>query len=142
MRIIWGAVITLISGFGFLGQLICALWPETAQKLSLMERDSEVDSVFFADAKGEAAWDAIILWVLPLAGVLLIMGVPAWAYFGLTGGGMFLYFSGRGILVRILMNRQNIRIGSRQSLTEAFIFLTLWALIAILAIVLAVVDLA
>lgn len=142
MRIIWGAIITLISGFGFLGQMISASWPETAQKLGLMESESEVDPAFFSDVRGEAVWDSMILWVLPLAGILLMMNIPAWAYFGLIGGGIFLYFSGRGILVRISMTRQNIRIGSRQSLTGVFIFLTLWGLVGILAIVLAAVELA
>ena len=47
--------------------------------------------------RGEAIWDSVTLWTLPLAGVLLLLNNPLWVYFGLVGGGMYLYFAGRGL---------------------------------------------
>lgn len=141
MNILFGSIITGLSAFAFIGQIISVLWPGAAAKMGLMEREAEVDPAFYADVKGEAIWDAIILWPLPLAGGLLIAGIPTWAFFGLVGGGIYLYFAGRGIIVRIVMLRQGIRIGGKDSLAGIFTFLVLWGVSAILAIVLAVRDL-
>ena len=141
MNILFGSIITGLSAFAFIGQIISVLWPGVAANLGLMERETDVDPAFYADVKGEAIWDAVILWPLPLAGVLLIAGVPIWVYFGLVGGGTYLYFAGRGIVVRIVMLRQGIRIGGKESLAGIFTFLVLWGTSAILAIVLAVRDL-
>ena len=97
-----------------------------------------MDPTFFVDARAEAIWDTLILWTLPVAGILLIFGNPVWAYFGLVGGGMYLYFAGRGIIVRQAMRRRGIRTGSRETLKLYYVFLTIWALIAVVTIVLAV----
>jgi hypothetical protein len=51
---------------------------------------------------------------------------------------MYLYFAGRGILVRRVMQRRGIRIGSPDTLKVAYIFLTLWGLAAVITIVLAI----
>ncbi|MCK5251154.1 MAG: hypothetical protein KAJ98_14375 [Spirochaetaceae bacterium] len=141
MNVIFGAIITAVSSFGFIGQLISTFRPGTAVKLGVMERESDVDPVFHVDVRGEAAWDTAILWTLPLAGVLLMKNIPGWVYFGLIGGGMYLYFAGRGIIVRIKMLRRGIRIGNKDALIGIFVFLSLWGLVAILAIVLAVIFL-
>lgn len=142
MNILWGIVITLISAIGLIGQLLAAIRPATAQKLGFMERESEVDPVFFADVKAEAVWDSIILWLLPLAGILLTTNQDVWVYFGLVGGGMYVYFAGRGILSRITLLRRKIRIGKKNELIGIFVFLGLWGLVGFLAIMLAILDLA
>ena len=97
MNIIWGIILTILSSIGYFGQVISAFWPETAAKLGLTEAEADVDPTFYADMRGEAFWDTAILWTLPVAGVLLMLNNPLWAYFGLVGGGMYLYFAGRGI---------------------------------------------
>ena len=105
MNIIWGAILTIFSLLGWLGQAITALSPKVASKLRLTEPESDVDPTFYADVQGEAIWDTIILWTLPVAGILLILNISLWAYFGLVGGGTYLYFAGRGILTRLAMQR-------------------------------------
>ncbi|MCP4966206.1 MAG: hypothetical protein GY926_13355 [bacterium] len=62
-----------------------------------MEAEDDVEPTFWADIRAEALWDAMTLWVMAAAGVLLIADAAAWPYFGLVGGGMYLYFGGRGI---------------------------------------------
>jgi len=138
MNTIWGVILIIISSIGFLGQAISAFWPETAAKLGLTEQEADVDSTFYADVRGEAYWDTAVLWTLPVAGVLLVLNNPIWVYFGLIGGGMYLYFAGRGIVVRKVMQRRGIRIGTPGTLKVGFIFLALWGLAAVITIVMAI----
>ncbi len=138
MNIIWGAILTIISSIGWLGQLISASNPILAARLGLIEPEADVDPTFYADVRGEAYWDSAILWILPAAGVLLLLDNPVWVYFGLVGGGMYLYFAGRGIVVRRLMQQRSIRIGMPDSLKVIYIFLALWGLAAAITIIMAV----
>jgi hypothetical protein len=137
MRLVWGAILTVFSLLGWLGQVVTVLSPKAATALGLIERESDVDPTFYADVRGEAVWDTIILWALPVAGILLLLNVSLWAYFGLTGGGMYLYFAGRGILTRQAMQRRGIRIGEPRTLKIFFVFLGLCGLIAVVTIIMA-----
>ncbi len=137
MNIVWGVILFIISSIGYLGQVISAIWPQTAARLGLTEPQADVDPAFYADVRGEAVWDTAVLWTLPLAGLLLLLNNPNWVYFGLVGGGMYLYFAGRGIVVRMVMQRRGIRIGTPQSLKVAAIFLALWGVTAVITIIMA-----
>lgn len=138
MNTTWGVILIIISSLGWLGQVISAANPILAAKLGLIEPEADVDPSFYADVRGEAYWDAVILWTLPVAGVLLLLNNTAWVYFGLVGGGMYLYFAGRGIVVRRLMQQHGIRIGKPDSLKVIYIFLALWGLAAVITIVMAI----
>lgn len=138
MNIIWGIILFIISSIGYFGQAITAFSPRTATKLGLTEPESDVDPAFYADVRGEAFWDTAILWTLPVAGVLLVLNRPVWVYFGLVGGGMYLYFAGRGIVVRRVMQRRGIRIGIPETLKVIYIFLALWGLAAVITMVMAI----
>ena len=137
MHIIWGVILLIISSIGYFGQAITAFWPGTATRLGLAEPEADVDPTFYADVRGEAYWDTAILWTLPVAGVLLVLNNPVWVYFGLVGGGMYLYFAGRGIVVRRVMQRRGIRVGMPETLKVAYVFLALWGLAAVITIVMA-----
>ena len=138
MNIVWGAVLFIISSIAYFGQAITFFWPETAVRLGLTEAEADVDPTFYADVRGEAIWDTAVLWVLPVAGVLLLLNHPTWVYFGLAGGGIYLYFAGRGIVVRRVMQRRGIRIGTPQSLKTIYLFLTIWGVTAVITIIMAV----
>ena len=138
MNIIWGVILTVVSSIGWIGQSISAINPRLAERLGLTEVKTDVDSTFYADVRGEAYWDTLVLWILPVAGILLIMNNPAWVYFGLVGGGMYLYFAGRGILVRRNMQNQGIRIGSAETLKAIYTFLSIWGITAIATMVYAI----
>lgn len=143
MNLIWGSILiffTLI--LCWLAQVLNALSPTLAARLGLNEPEADVDPTFFVDSRGEAIWDAVSIWPLPVAGVLLIVNSPFWAYFGLVGGGMFLYFAGRAAVVRLVMQRHGIRIGKPQTVKMYYVFVTVWALLAIGTIALAVTALA
>jgi hypothetical protein len=139
MNIIWGAILIVFTLIlCWLGQVISASSPTLAARLGLAEPESDVDPTFFVDARGEAIWDALILWTLPVAGILLILDSPYWVYFGLVGGGMYLYFAGRGIAVRLVMQRRGIPIGKPGTVKLGNVALTLWGLMGVVTIVMAV----
>ncbi len=141
MAVFWGIVLIVFGLIAWVGQSVSWLWPRTAARLGLTEAEEDVDPVFHADIRGEAAWDALTTWTLPVAGLLLLLDAPEWAYFGLVGSGMYLYFGGRGIFQRLAMRRRGMRIGSEQNVQIGLTFLSLWALIALITIVAAVSDL-
>ena len=138
MNTIWGIILFIISSIGYFGQAISTFWPETAVRLGLTEAEADVDPTFYADVRGEAIWDTAVLWTLPVAGVLLLLNNPIWVYFGLAGGSMYLYFAGRGIVVRRVMQRRGIRIGTPQTLRVIYFFLALWRVTAVIAIIMAI----
>ena len=72
-----------------------------------------------------------------MTGILLILNNTLWAYFGLVGGGSYLYFAGRGIATRMSLQRRGIRIGAPGKLKLFYVFLTLWGLIAVVTIIMA-----
>jgi hypothetical protein len=138
MNLVWGIVLLVLSLIGWIGQVVSVFWPVSAARMGLTEPEADVDPTFFADVRGEAVWDALSLWTLPVAGVLLIAGNPLWVYFGLVGSGSYLYFAGRGLAVRSVMQRRGIRIGRPQDLRVIRAFLAAWGLMAIVTIALAV----
>jgi hypothetical protein len=138
MNTIWGIILFIISSIGYFGQAISTFWPETAVRLGLTEAEADVDPTFYADVRGEAIWDTAVLWTLPVAGVLLLLNNPIWVYFGLAGGSMYLYFAGRGIVVRRVMQRRGIRIGTPQTLRVIYFFLALWRVTAVITIIMAI----
>ena len=91
MNTLFGVILVILSSIGWLGQCVVLFSPALAVKLGVTEPEADVDPVFYADVRGEAYWDAIILWILPVAGILLLFNHPWWPYFGLVGGGMYLY---------------------------------------------------
>ncbi|MGI9612001.1 MAG: hypothetical protein ACR2QO_03765 [Acidimicrobiales bacterium] len=141
MNVIWGTVVVALSLLAWAGQTLSWLAPSTAVRLQLMEAEDEVDPTFWADIRAEALWDAVTLWVMAAAGVLLIADVAEWPYFGLVGGGIYLYFGGRGISTRITMTRLGIRIGTPESVRTGVIFLVLWGVMALITIAAAIVAL-
>ena len=142
MNLIWGAILVIFTGLlCWLIQVINTFQPDLAADLGLNEPEDEVDPAFFADTRGEAVWDVLTLWTLPLAGILLIVDNPLWAYLGLVGGGFFLYFAGRGLVVRGVMQSRGIQIGKPETVKLYRGVLTLWGSIAAVTIALAITDL-
>ncbi len=140
MNVVWGVVVVALSMLAWGGQALSWLAPTIAVRWKLMEAEDDVEPTFWADARAEALWDTLTLWTMAAAGALLIADVDAWAYFGLVGGGMYLYFGGRGILARAAMARRGLRIGLPQSVRVGVFFLAVWAVMALVTIVAAIVS--
>jgi len=138
VNIVAGVVITLLALLAWGGQVISWLAPERAAALGLCEAEDDVEPTFWADVRGEAFWDALTLWTLVAAGVLLVLDRASWAYFGLVGGAMFVYFAGRGILTRLAMRQRGLRIGNPASVRTGLIALAIWGVMGLGTIVAAV----
>jgi len=134
MATAWGLVVIITSVVCWGGQLWSWFAPRSAARVGLIEAEDQVDRTFWLDARGEALWDLCTLWVMPVAGVLLVMGDDWWPYFGLIGGGAYVYFAGRGIVVRLIMRRNAVRIGNSSSVRIGLIALALWGSIALITI--------
>lgn len=134
MNIVIGLIVLVLSLLAWGGQTLTWLAPKTAERLALTEPERQVDPTFWADVRGEAVWDALTLWTLVVAGVLIAMEDPSWTYFGLVGGATYVYFAGRGIVVRTVMRRRHLRIGSPSSVRLAFVLLSVWGIMGALVI--------
>ena len=141
MNVLWGIVVVVLSLLCWGGQTVASFAPATGVRLNLSEAETDVEPTYWADIRGEALWDFLTLWTMPVAGALLIIDNPAWAYFGLVGGGMYLYFAGRGISTRMAMQRSGLRIGNPHSVMLGYLFLIIWGAMAIITIVAASVAL-
>ena len=141
MGILWGLVVVALSLLCWGGQVISWFAPATAVRLTLMEAEDTVEPTYFADVRGEALWDTLTLWTMVVAGVLLTLDVSAWAYFGLVGGGMYVYFAGRGIVTRRAMQQRGYRVGVAQNVKLGYLFLAVWGVMGCITIVAAVVAL-
>lgn len=141
MAAVWGVIVAALALLAWGGQIVSWLAPERAASWGLAEAERDVDPAFWADVRGEARWDAATLWTMVAAGVLLAVDSGTWPYFGLVGGGMFLYFAGRGILTRRELARRGHGIGAPRSVQAAYAFLAVWGAMAAITIVAAVVAL-
>jgi len=139
MNLIWGIIVVSVTLKCWIGQIIIAFSPKVAVKIRIAESESNMDPTFFTDMRGQAIWDAISLWTLPVAGLLLMINNDLWTYFGLVGGGIYLYFVGRGIASRMTMQSHGINIG--RSNLKVNLFLTLQGIIAIVTIIMALTTL-
>jgi len=138
MQIFWGIVLVASSLLCWGGQTIVCFAPATGARLGLSETEADVEPTLWADVRGEALWDFLTLWTLVVAGVLLIIDRPAWTYFGLVGGSMYVYFAGRGIFTRVTMQRRGLRIGTPQGVKVVFTFLTVWGITGLVTIIAAI----
>ena len=141
MQAVLGVLVVCLSLLCWGGQVVSWFAPATAVKLTLMEDQNEVEPTFWSDIRGEALWDVLTTWTMVVAGVLLIVDSDAWPYFALVGGGMYVYFAGRGVFTRVAMLQSGLRIGSRQSVWLGMVLLTAWGLLGLITIVAAVASL-
>lgn len=141
MELIWGLLLVALSLLCWGGQTLALFAPALAERLALTDKEAAVEPAFYADGRGEARWDFFTLWTLLAAGVLLIFDSPAWPYFGLIGGAMYVYFAGRGVLTRVEMRRRGLRIGAERDVTMAFVALSVWGVAGLITVVAAAASL-
>ena len=134
MEIVWGALILLVSLPCWGGQTISWMSPSTAERLKLTEPEDSVDQTYYGDIRGEAAWDTVTLWTMPLAGLLLVLDIEAWAYLGLVAGGMYVYFAGRGVFTRYAITGRGGRVGEPSELKTAYTALVIWGVLGLAVI--------
>ena len=136
LRIAIGTTLMIITGIAWLGQVITTINPLLAYRLGVAESEKDVDPVVYADSRGEAIWDSLILWILPTAALLYILQHDLWREFALIGSGSYIYFAGRGITTRLLLKKRGIRNGSPAQARLYNFFLLLWGICGLIFILL------
>lgn len=135
MSVAWGIALVVLGLLAWLGQALSWVAPGLAARLGVTETESAVEPAFWADVRGEAIWDSLTLWTLPLAGVLLLADATTWPQWGLIGGAVYLYFGGRGVLSRIQIKKRGLRVGTEAEVRSAFVMLPVWSLVGLITIV-------
>ena len=83
-----GILCTAMSFF-YIGQLISVIDFPLAQRLGLQESADDADPIFARLELGTARWDLFVLWVLPGAGILMLIAHPLWPIAALVGGAFY-----------------------------------------------------
>lgn len=142
MNIVWGLILIALGLLAWGGQTLSWIAPGPAVRMGLADSKDEVEPVFWTDGLGEAKWDTVTLWPLIVAGVLLVADSSTWAHFGLAGGSVYVYFAGRGILVRMEMRKRGYAIGSPENVRVGLAALMVWGIAGIITIAAAIAQLA
>ena len=126
----------------YIGQLISVVNFPLAQRLGLQESAEDVDAIFSQLELGTARWDLFVLWLLPVAGVLMLIGHPAWPFAALLGGGLHIDTGGREAFKWLGLRDAGIRLGSVSQRRLYVGTLISFILVGGLAIAIALIELA
>jgi hypothetical protein len=142
-------VITIIGILVIIGGLICWVGQSlavfalpTAVRFGLFEPEGQIDSsICLFERFSQGIMDVLLAWILPLAGLLMILENQYWPILALVGGGVYLYLPGVFMITRIIWKRNGRKVGKPSSVRAAYIFGTIWIMLAVIMITLAIVEL-
>lgn len=134
MRVTLAIICILYGAFGWLGQLISGLNYPLAQRLGLQEGNEGTDPLFRGAEGNAARWDALVLWTLVAAGVLMLMDHPWWPILSLVAGGIYLDGAGRESAKYLSLHKSGVRIGTSKQVKTAQVFFVSMFLVALLVL--------
>lgn len=134
MRVALGMVCILYGGLGWVGQLISGINYPMAQRLGLQESNEGTDPLFRCDAVNTARWDALVLWSLAAAGVLMLMNHPWWPILSLVAGAIYLDGAGRESVKYMSLHKSGVRIGTAKQVKIAKGFLASMFLVGLVVL--------
>jgi len=138
-----GLAVLIVGLIAWFGQSLAFIAPSLAVWVGVLEPDDEIDATLrVVEAKAEGLTDILLTWTLPLSGLLMVLEHPLWPYLALIGGGVFLYVSLLITLSRVFLKREGKKVGQPASERAAYVFSGIWAVSAVLMIVLASIELA
>jgi hypothetical protein len=138
MTIALGIVALAVVGLLYLGQVVSVTNLEFAQRVGLQERPDTVDRVFTSLELWTARWDLLSLWVLPVAGALMVADHSWWPYVAMLGGGLAADTGGREIAKYLGLRQHAVRIGGPREVRQLF---GVMALLSIMGVVVAIAGL-
>jgi hypothetical protein len=133
MRVLF-EILCLIAGLLYLGQLISVVNVSLARRLGLQESPDHTDPIFSHLELWTARWDLWVLWILPAAGVLLLIDHWLWPYATMIGGGAFVDPGGREAAKVLGLKGKGVRVGSRREFLTAMAAYVFFIATGILAI--------
>ncbi len=136
MRIVLGLVFVLFGLFGWVGQFISAISLDLARKLGLQEKGEGADPLFVLAERNAARWDSLVLWTLPLAGLVMLIHHPSWPWWAILAGGVYLDTGGREAAKWLTLRASGIGVGTeadKKKAIGAYIVITSLGLCSALA---------
>ena len=139
MEITIGIVVIIVGLIGWIGQSLAVFALPTAVKLGVFEPEEDVErGMWLIERFSQGVMDVLLTWMLPLAGMLMILDHILWPILALIGGGVYLYFPGVFIITRIVLKKRGLKIGSRSAELTAYVFGSIWIISAVTMIGLAI----
>jgi hypothetical protein len=129
--VVTGVICVLFGLIGFVGQLISSVDFRLAQKLGLQETDAQTDPLHRHLELNAARWDLAVLWVLPLAGCLMLLGHAWWPFVALVAGGISVDTTGRECVKILGLREHGVKTGSKKETRLYFGFMALKLLIGV-----------
>jgi hypothetical protein len=120
MLVVTGIAALVFGLIGLVGQAVSSASFPLAQRLGLQEKDDATDPVFRRLELETARWDLVVLWTLPLTGILMLIDHSLWPYLALIAGGVHVDTAGRESAKWRGLRAEGVRIGRPK---EARIFL-------------------
>lgn len=139
MTIAIGILSVAIIGFLYTGQAISVTNLGLAQRLGLQERPEHADPLFTSLEIWTARWDLVTLWVLPVAGIMMLVDHSWWPYVAMIGGGIAADTGGREIVKYLGLQQQGVRIGTT---TERRLLFGVMVVLSLVGVLMAIAGLA
>ena len=96
----------------YVGQIVSVVNFGLAQRLGLQEKPDRADPLFGRLELWAARWDLLSLWILPVAGVLMVFDHPWWPYAAMIGGGTCVDTGGREAAKVLGLRQERVRTGA------------------------------
>ena len=139
MEITIGIVVIIVGLICWIGQSLAVFALPTAVKLGVFEPEEDVErGMWLIERFSQGVMDILLTWMLPLAGLLMILDHKLWPILALIGGGIYLYFPGVFIITRIVIKKRGLKIESRSAELTAYVFGLIWIISAVTMIGLAI----
>ncbi len=135
MRIALGIVALLLGALVVVGQFISTVDFQLAQRLGLQEKDEATEPLFRHLELNTARWDLLVLWTLPLAGVLMVAENSWWPWVALIAGGILVDTAGREAAKGLGLRAEGVRIGAPNEVRVYFGFFALMAAVGLALII-------
>lgn len=119
MTLILGIVAVAFGAVGWVGQGISSISFPFAQRHGLQEKSATADALCLGAERTAAIWDSLVLWTLPVAGILMILDNPWWPYAALVAGGIHLDAGGREAAKHHALRTHGVRVGDASDKLKA-----------------------
>ena len=131
MQKILGLVCVLFGAIGWIGQTISAINFPLAQKLGFQEKSEDTDPLYRIAELNAARWDAVVLWSIIAAGILLLIDHTWWPYVSLVASAVYLDTAGREAAKYLSFLKGGIKTGTAKEKRTAFCFFGIMAIISL-----------
>ncbi len=131
MQKILGLVCVLFGALGWIGQTISAINFPLAQKLGLQEKSEDTDPLYRMAELNASRWDAVVLWSIIAAGILMLIDHTWWPYVSLVASGIYLDTAGREAAKYLSLLEGGVKTGTAKETRTALSFYGIMAVISL-----------